>query len=80
MLDGLTLLEIGIGIVAIVFIYFAKDYILDIGEILYEHKKATAICIIVLIVVFFVVTYKPPPAPPPPPLPPNFYRTNVSYG
>jgi quinol-cytochrome oxidoreductase complex cytochrome b subunit len=77
-LTPLQILLLGVGILIAVIIYFFREHLIDIGDILWGHKKFIAVAIIVCFVVFciiyVVITYKPPPLPVPEPV----FSINIS--
>lgn len=73
-LTGLQYLEIGIGLLVLIVLVVFRDHIVDIGEIVWSHKKLTLIVIIVVFVVYVAMTYKPPP----PPLPEPVFINNIT--
>lgn len=60
------MVEIGVSLLALIFIYIFRDHIIDLAEIVAGHKKLFMVCVIMIFIAYFVITYKPPPVPPEP--------------
>lgn len=66
-LTPIQILGLGVFLLVLVIIYFFREHLIDVGEILWSRKKFIAVCFVVFCVAYLVLTYKsPPPLPPEP--------------